>query len=64
MAGDWLLIANVQNLIKMTWPFLLNGKDFEDKTQLARVWPNGLLAQTQDGVEASALFELRSIFWD
>ena len=28
--GDWLLIANVQNITNLTWPFLLNGKDFED----------------------------------
>jgi hypothetical protein len=30
--GDWLLIANGQNITKWTWAFLLNEKDFENET--------------------------------
>jgi hypothetical protein len=48
-----------QNITKSTWPFLVNGESFEEETL-----SNVLLAQKQDGIEASTIFELRSIFWD
>jgi hypothetical protein len=45
--GDWLLIANGQNITKQIWLFLLNGKDFKDETPWAQIWPNRLLANPE-----------------